>query len=104
MCVASKRLKERKNNVIEQLEIVEKYVYDLDTRENNYIEDFTEKCRQIECEVTSIKEMLDKKKVTIMRELEIEKDEEMKYISCSMNLAKLAMEKAKQVYQAILFY
>ncbi len=95
--VASKRLRERKDNVVEQLEIVEKYVSDLDTLKNCINEDFIEKCSKIDDQVTSMKKILDEKKIRVIGELEIEKDEGVNSITCSINLAKLAMTTAKQV-------
>lgn len=97
LCVASQRLKLRKENVIEQLKCAENFVSKLCFEKDALISRLDEECNLVENEVSSLKRILEEKKVAIIEELKARKKEELDKVSASMDLANVAISKSNKV-------
>lgn len=97
LCVASQRLKQRKENVIEQLKCAEKFVSKLCFEKDAMISRLDEECNLVENEVSSLKRVLEEKKVAIIEELKEGRKEELDKVSASVELTNEAISKSNKV-------
>ena len=94
LSVASRRLRERKESVLEQLKFAESRVKDLQARIN---EKFDEDCNQIEHAVNSVITALENKRGDMIRQVEAEKDQKLKEISSCMESINACAAQIQQV-------
>lgn len=95
--VASKRLKETKRNVTEQVKIAEDYVDKLHFLRSNLISRLNKECELVECQVELLMKKLEEKKVAVIEELRRKTNEDLETMSACIELAKTAILKTNEV-------
>lgn len=97
LCVASQRLKQRKENVIEQLNIAEKFVSRLCFQRGELISRLDEECIAVDNEVDMLKRALEDKRVEVIKELQAIKKEKLEALSTNIELANVAISNSVKV-------
>lgn len=97
LSVASERLRERKENVVEQLESAEKFVDQLCGQRDCLVCNLDEECSSFENEVNVLKKVLEVKRVALIEELQARRKDELEALSSSIELASAAISKTNEV-------
>ena len=97
VCVLSERLKEKKENVTEQLRQAEKFVIKLCSQRDALIARQDEECSSVEDKIASLERLLGEKKIGIIEELKARRREELDRVSASVKLANEAISKSNKV-------
>lgn len=97
VCVLSERLKEKKENAIEQLSHAEKFLSKLYSKRDALMARLDEECSSVEDKVSSLERLLEEKKITIMEELKARRREELDRVSISVQLANEVILKSNKV-------
>lgn len=97
LCVASGRLQQKKENVIEQLKCAEKFISELCCQRDTLISILDEECSSCESEMNVLKKILEDKRVALIKELQARRSQDLEATSASMELASVAIFKANKV-------
>ena len=95
--IGSRRLKEKKENVIEQIKVAKEYMKTLETQKELLISALDKDRNQIELRVNTIMKILESQKLMIIEELESEKKQKLESISSFLDLANGTIEGSEQV-------
>ena len=97
LSVASRRLDEKKGNVIEQLQVVQEYMNRLCLQRNQLNSKLEEECDSIEYDVNLLKNALDDKKGALIEEVKARRGDEMRAVSLHIDFAKEALSNTAKV-------
>lgn len=95
--VASQRLRERKENVAEQLRYVNKFVNKLCQQRSFLMSKLDEECSSVEDEFELMRKTLENKRVAVLEELTSRAERQLEAISGCTEVAGIAISKTKEV-------
>lgn len=95
--IASKRLRERKENVVEQLKGVGEYVTSLRAAEDCFNSRFSQECKLIASGFSNAMEALKKRKLALFQELKQEKENNLRAVTRSVRFGGEIMSKTEEV-------
>lgn len=97
VCIASKKLGQAKENVIDQLKNVDDCILSLNASKGDLDLAYLRIQRQLEAEVEFVVKALNKRKMKLLKELELEKEEKRLVIIESVQTATELSAKTKEV-------
>lgn len=97
LSVASERLKQKKENVIEQLKSAEEFVSDLCCQRETLVSNLDEECSSFESGVDVLKKILEDKRVALIKEMQARRREQLEGISAGIESAHVAISKSNKV-------
>lgn len=93
----TQRLRDKKENVVEQVRLVEDYVNTSCAQKEKLTMKYDSECNKIRQEFDLAKEVLERRKSSILKQIEKQKEEQLELMSSQINLARVAVTRATQV-------
>ncbi len=97
LSIASQRLKQKKENVVEQLKCAEEFVSSLCFHRDKQLSRLDEECNSVESETNLVRRILEDKKVAILEELSTKRKERLEDVSAIIELVNVAISKTNKV-------
>lgn len=97
LSIASERLRDKKEIVIEHLKSAGEYVTSLHTAADLIESKFNRKCRCIEDGISEVVETLKKRQLVLFQELEAEKDDQLRAVAKSVQFSSEIMLNTEEV-------
>ena len=95
--VASQRLQQKKENLIEQLKCAEEYVNGVSQKRNHLISKLDEECQSLASEFEVAKNALEERKHSIIEELKMKTQEKLNVMTASIEAVNAFLTKATVV-------